>query len=113
MKPELSVAAVLLVGLLVALFLHDAATRSQNRRLLWSQLVVFSGGAMVIVFPEIATRLAHLVGIGRGVDFVLYPTVIWLIRESMVSRRRRQEEDERFTELVRAMARERAKARPR
>ncbi len=108
MKPELSLAAGLLVGLLAVLFAHDAATRSQNRRLLWSQLVVFTGGAVLIVFPEIARRLASLVGIGRGVDFVLYPTVIWLIRETMVSRRRKQEEEARLTELARAVALDRA-----
>jgi len=56
------------------------------------------------VYPEIARRLAHFVGIGRGVDFVLYPLVIWLVRESLLSRRRRHEEQERVTELVRALA---------
>jgi hypothetical protein len=48
------------------------------------------------------------VGIGRGVDFVIYPVVIWLVRESLLSRRRRREEEERLTELVRAIAIERA-----
>jgi hypothetical protein len=56
------------------------------------------------VYPEVARRLAHFVGIGRGVDFVLYPLVIWLVRESLLSRRRRHEEQERVTELVRALA---------
>jgi hypothetical protein len=34
----------------------------------------------------------------------MYPTVIWLVRESLVSRRRRREEEERLTELVRSVA---------
>lgn len=106
--PEITVAAVLLVGFLIALFLHDWTTRARNRRLLYVQLVVFAGGALLILFPEIARRLAHLVGIGRGVDFVIYPVVIWLVRESLLSRRERRREEERLTELVRAIAIERA-----
>lgn len=108
MKPEVTVAAVLLVGFLLALFVHDWTSRSKNRRLLYVQLAVFVAGAVLILLPEIARRLAHSVGIGRGVDFVIYPTVIWLVRESLVSRRRRREEEERLTELVRAIAIERA-----
>jgi hypothetical protein len=109
MKPEITVAAVLLVGFLVALFVHDWTTRARNRRLLYVQLFVFAGGAFLILLPEIARRLAASVGIGRGVDFVIYPTVIWLVRESLVNRRRRKEEEERLTELARAVAIERAK----
>ncbi len=106
--PEISVAAVLLVGFLTALFVHDWTTRARHRRLLYVQLVVFAGGAVLILFPEIARRLAFTVGIGRGVDFVIYPVVIWLVRESLVSRRRRLEDDGRLTELVRAVAIERS-----
>jgi hypothetical protein len=104
MQAEVTPAAVALVGLLAALFLHDFVTLQRNRRLLLVQLVVFAGGAWLIVYPEVARRLAHFVGIGRGVDFVLYPLVIWLVRESLLSRRRRHEEQERVTELVRALA---------
>jgi hypothetical protein len=104
MQAEITPAAIALVGLLAALFFHDFVTLQRNRRLLLLQLVVFAIGGSLIVYPEIARRLAHFVGIGRGVDFVLYPLVIWLVRESLLSRRRRHEEQERVTELVRALA---------
>ena len=45
-----------------------------------------------------------MVGIGRGVDFLLYPIVIWLVRESLLTRRRRQEDGEKITQLARAIA---------
>jgi hypothetical protein len=109
MKPEITIAAVLLVGFLAALFVHDWTARIRTRRLMFVQLAVFVAGGVLILFPEIARRLAHLVGIGRGVDFVIYPTVIWLVRGSLLSRRRRREEEERLTELVRAVAIERAR----
>jgi hypothetical protein len=104
MQAEITPAAIALVGLLAALFFHDFVTLQRNRRLLLLQFVVFAIGGSLIVYPEIARRLAHFVGIGRGVDFVLYPLVIWLVRESLLSRRRRHEEQERVTELVRALA---------
>ncbi len=66
--------------------------------------VVFCGGAFFIAFPDAATAVAHRVGIGRGVDFILYPLVIWLVRESLRNRRLRWEDGERLTRLVRAQA---------
>ena len=76
----------------------------QARRMLLLEAVVFVGGAFFIAFPDAATALAHAVGIGRGVDFILYPLVIWLVRESLLNRRRRWEDAERLTQLVRAQA---------
>ena len=51
------------------------------------EAIAFAAGGVLIASPDTATRLAHLVGIGRGVDFVLYPLVIWLVRESLHGRR--------------------------
>lgn len=107
MSAEITPAAVILLALLAALLLHDytGATRTQGKpRDLWLQAIVFVVGGTLIVYPEIARRLAQYVGIGRGVDFVLYPLVIWLVRESLLSRRRRHEDEEKITELVRALA---------
>jgi hypothetical protein len=104
MEAEITPAAIALLGLLAALFLHDFVTLERNRRLLLVQAAVFAVGGWLIVYPEVARRLAHAVGIGRGVDFVLYPLVIWLVRESLLSRRRRHADERRVTELVRALA---------
>ncbi len=109
MTAEITPAAVVLLTLLAALLLHDYTSNERNRRHLWVQAFVFFVGGALIVYPEIARRLARFVGIGRGVDFVLYPLVIWLVRESLSSRRRRHEDEERMTELVRALAMERAR----
>ena len=96
-------AAVALLVLVFGLIAFDWATlRGRNRRALLVELLAFVGGAFFIAFPDRATALAHLVGIGRGVDFLLYPLVIWLVRESLLTRRLRQEENERITQLARA-----------
>lgn len=109
MKPEITPAALALLALLVALFVHDYIRRGKNNRLVFLQLLVFVVGGTLIIVPEIARRLAYAVGIGRGVDFVLYPLVIWLVREALLTRRRRHEDDERLTELARSVAIDRAR----
>lgn len=101
----MTLAATLLLLLVFGLVVFDWVNlRGKNRRALAVELVAFVGGAFFIAFPDRATSLAHLVGIGRGVDFLLYPVVIWLVRESLLSRRRRVEDAERITELARALA---------
>jgi hypothetical protein len=97
-----SIALLLLVAGLVAFDAH--ALRGKNRRALMLELAAFVTGAFFIVFPERANALAHLVGIGRGVDFLIYPIVIWLVRESLLTRRRRLEDAEKITQLTRALA---------
>jgi hypothetical protein len=101
----MTIAAFALLLLVFGLVAYDWATlRGKNRRALFLEVAVFLGGAFFIAMPDRATQLAHVVGIGRGVDFLLYPTVIWLVRESLLTRRRRIEEGERMTEIVRELA---------
>ena len=101
----MNLAAVALLVLVFGLVVFDWTTlRGQNRRALLVEAGAFLAGAFFIAFPDRATALAHLVGIGRGVDFLLYPLVIWLVRESLLTRRLRQEEGERLTQLARALA---------
>ncbi len=100
----MNLAAASLLALVAGLLVHDWAVTRRARRMLLLEAVVFAGGAFFIAFPDVATAVAHRVGIGRGVDFILYPLVIWLVRESLLNRRRRWEDGERITRLVRAQA---------
>jgi hypothetical protein len=101
----MTVATFALLALVFSLLLHDwSQLRGKNPRALLLQILVFVAGAFFIAFPERATALAHVVGIGRGVDFLMYPIVIWLVRESLLTRRRRLEDEERITQLTRALA---------
>ena len=101
----MNLAAAALLALVAGLFVFDfTMLRKQNRRALLLEAAVFVAGAFFIASPDRATALAHAVGIGRGVDFLLYPIVIWLVRESLLTRRRRLEDAERLTQVVRALA---------
>jgi small membrane protein len=100
----MSGATFILLALIVGLFVFDVATARGLQGALWLQGFVFLVGGILIVFPDWTTRAAHAVGIGRGVDFVLYPTVLWLVRESLVARRHRKESERKLEEAVRALA---------
>ena len=101
----MNLAAASLLSLVCGLVVHDWLThKGKNRRALVLETAVFVVGAFFIALPDRATSLAHLVGIGRGVDFLLYPLVIWLVRESLLTRRLRLESGEQLTELARTVA---------
>jgi len=71
------------IQILLTVFLGAAAVRallairaqqtSWRRGVLW--LVLWGGGIAAVWFPDITTRFAHDVGVGRGVDAVVYLTV--------------------------------------
>ena len=101
----MTIAAIALLAFVIGLLAFDLATMGQRgRRAVLLEAIAFAVGGFFIAFPDTSTRLAHTVGIGRGVDFLLYPIVIWLVRESLMTRRRRLEYDERLAQVVRALA---------
>ena len=66
------------------------------------------GGVLLVVFPALSVRLARLVGVTRGVDLVIYLSLVafgflWL---QLATRMR--ELEARLAELVRQLALERA-----
>lgn len=61
-------------------------------------------GIYVAWFPESTAQLAHLVGVGRGVDLMLY---VWLLASGilfLVLHLKLVTQDRRLTELARALA---------
>jgi len=71
-------------------------------------VLVAAGGILLVVFPELAVRLARLVGVGRGVDLVIYITLVafgflWLHQASRI-----RELEGRVVDLARRVALDRA-----
>jgi hypothetical protein len=57
-----------------------------------------------VIFPDITTNIAHLLGIGRGADLLLYGltvVVIFMILNTYIKDR---EEERRFVSLTRKVA---------
>ena len=101
----MTIGAFVLLAFVLGIVAYDwVSLRGKNRRAVLLEVGAFLVGAVFIAFPDRATALAHAVGIGRGVDFLMYPIVIWLVRESLMTRRRRLEYDEKLTQVVRALA---------
>lgn len=100
----MTLASLVLLVLVAGLFAYDCFVHGKNARFLVIEAAVFGAGAVFIVAPGAATWLAQRVGIGRGVDFVLYPAVIWLVRETLATRRHRFEQEAQLTALAREMA---------
>lgn len=98
--------AKLFLGLLLAaLLVTDALTLARRaRRAFVLELGVFLCGGVMVAYPEATTWVAERLGFSRGVDVVLYVLVIVLVREAIINRSMRLEQEEKMTELVRAVA---------
>ena len=91
--------ALLAAGCLCYLLLR---TDSVVRRL--AAAVLFGGGIICILNPDLTSRIAHLVGVGRGTDLVLYLTTLFLCFVSFTLHLRLRRLDERCNDLVRELA---------
>ena len=62
---------VLSFGLLL-LAVYAFSQRARSRLVAWGMLAVCGVGEGLVLAPDISNRLAHIVGIGRGADLVVY-----------------------------------------
>lgn len=88
-------------GLLAILYFARFRTRLLDRFLF---LGLAAGGALLVIRPDWATRLANLFGVGRGADLITYlgfviVAYLWLMMYSRVRKL-----DAQLTELTRQIA---------
>ncbi len=65
----------LLVALLILVALYVGSHRLSGLEALVA-LVAFVGGAVLIIFPWLATAVAQRLNVGRGTDLVVYVAII-------------------------------------
>lgn len=98
---------LLLLGAIVVFgLLAFRGSRRAIHKVLWRGyvvLVVLAAG-LSVMFPEALTRVANLVGIGRGADLLLYVLVVTFLLVSVVLFRRVGELERRYTQLARRLA---------
>lgn len=80
---------------------------SRSRAILFERVLFFLitlGGILLVLFPNLASQIAHLVGIGRGTDLVFYLFIIfsWFWFNSISNKLRKNER--LITELTRKIA---------
>jgi hypothetical protein len=66
--------------------------------------VLLGVGAVAVVFPELATALAHFVGVGRGADLITYIAIVGVMFALIHYDTKFVELQQQVTELTRELA---------
>lgn len=94
-----------LIALTKAIYSYKQRGMRAPNGLLWT--LVWIGTACIIIFPDATSFVAHLLGIGRGADLIMYASLLlifYLIFRIHLTLARIEQE---ITEIVRAIALER------
>ncbi|MGK2348281.1 DUF2304 domain-containing protein [Actinomyces sp. W5033] len=95
------IAAVAVIGWLI--YRVPGGSRHQAaRRLVTLAFVCFA--VVSIATPSITTRLAHLLGVGRGADLLLYALAVAFLAQMLSSFRRNAALERQVTRLARRIA---------
>jgi hypothetical protein len=92
----------------IALFgvLAMRGSPSAARRALWrlGGMAILALGALSVLFPDSLTSVAHVVGVGRGADLLLYLLAVCFLLTVTVLFRRIAELEQRCVTLTRTLA---------
>ncbi|MBK0421634.1 DUF2304 domain-containing protein [Leucobacter sp. CSA2] len=97
----LLIAGVIVVALLAMRFVPGARSLALKR--IFALLFVLAA-ILAIIFPNALTALAHMMGVGRGTDLLLYGLVIGTLLFAVATIRAKARSDARVTDLARAVA---------
>jgi small membrane protein len=97
----LLLAAIALVSLYAV-----RGSRRAIHRVVWRASVVIGlvAAALSIAFPDILTRVAKLVGVGRGADLLLYLLVVAFMLVTVILFRRLSDLERKYVVLARTLA---------
>ena len=105
---------ILISAVFLAVFVIDwIYLRRSHRRAILLEVAGFSVILLVTVRADWFTRIAASLGIGRGVDLLIYPMLVWLFREAVLGRVRYFRQQTEITGLVRRQAVDSARVTPR
>ncbi|GII22472.1 DUF2304 domain-containing protein [Planosporangium mesophilum] len=91
------------VGFLIMFVRGQHGVRMQaGKRLAFIAFLLLN--AVAVVYPEATTWVAHLFGVGRGADLLLYALIVTFVFAVINFYLRLRESEQRVTELARAVA---------
>jgi hypothetical protein len=96
-----------LIALMLSVLVHFLANRNSTGVRAWKRvalLILVALGVLAVLNPEASNRLAHLVGVGRGADMLLYLTVVAFVFVSLNVYLKFRDLESRLTEVGRAVA---------
>jgi len=93
--------------ILVVIILMFILYITRVRTVLFDRLIMLFSSivAMILIInPNISTQLAHLMGIGRGTDMILYFFILFVLFQFVGIAVTRRSTDKKITKIIRAMA---------
>ena len=94
---------IVLSFLFVATVVATQRRRLTRRAALWFTLLWVTG-AIVAIWPDVTSKAASLMGIGRGVDLVLYCAILFMMAGFLFMYIRLRRLRQNITVLVRRLA---------
>jgi small membrane protein len=94
---------ITIAGILLWLLAQGTSTRGQA----WNKLIGLIAlifGIVAIIFPTLTTRVAHLVGVGRGTDLLLYCLTVIFMMVTLTQYMHRKEDQQKIIKLSRHIA---------
>lgn len=98
-----SIQGLLIAGFIVAAIFASKVFRTKIIYCLLA-LALFLTAAILILFPDLTTVIAHALGVGRGTDLLLYVSLVTGIYVALLLYLLIRELDQKIAELTRAMA---------
>lgn len=98
------IAQFLLIAALAVVFVYAWSQRGRSRPVAYAMMISTIAGAVLVFDPELSNTLAKAVGVGRGVDLVVYFFMVVTLAAIFNLHLRLRADRQRMTELVRAIA---------
>jgi hypothetical protein len=100
---KLQTSQVIIVATVLVFLLYAVRLRTMLRDRLVFTVIVLVGIALAIR-PDLSTRIANAIGIGRGADLLLYVFILFSLFQSVHLAARLKTIDARMTSVVRESA---------
>lgn len=94
---------IILITLFIFLYLFISRSRILVLERLFTLMIVICG-IVFAIFPDLTTRIAQSVGIGRGADLIFYLFILYSIFRFSISSTKQKIIEQNLTKIVRQMA---------
>lgn len=95
---------VVLIASIIIRLLAKLKAQEISGRQFFGWLVIWLLAIVVVIWPDLTVRIANAVGVGRGVDLVVYVSVIFLFYSSFRLLLRIEKLEKNLTEVIRHKA---------
>lgn len=93
--------SLILLGTSLVRSRHSSRTKAYKKLLLFLAIIF---AVIIVLFPDVATEIANMVGVGRGADLLLYGVTVTLIFVMLNNYIKDLENQKKLTLLARKIA---------